>query len=155
MFKVLLVAVDGSDTGHRALEEALDIARALKASLHAVHVVQTGVYPTMILDSLEPPEIAHQAVLDSLEREADEILTDVERRAIDAGVQTAPHKRWGHPGAEIIVLAQELDVDLIVVGSHGRGRLDRLLLGSVSSYVVDHARSTVMIVRAGLTERGP
>ncbi len=154
MFKTLLVAVDGSEIGHRALEEALDIARATKASMHATHVVQTGVYPTVILNSLEPPDIAQQAVLDSLEREADEVLADAERRAAAVGIRLTPHKRWGHPGAEIIALAQELGADLIVVGSHGRGRLDRLFLGSISSYVVDHATSTVMVVRTGSTEQG-
>ncbi|NLM29878.1 MAG: universal stress protein [Methanomicrobiales archaeon] len=152
MFKTVLVAVDGSEIGHRALEEALDLASAMQASAHAVHVVQTGVYPTMILNNLEPPDIAQQAVLDSLEREADEILADTERRAAATGLTITPHKRRGHPGAEIIALAQELGADLTVVGSHGRGRLDRFFLGSVSSYVVDHAISTVMVVRATLTE---
>ncbi|HOB18910.1 MAG TPA: universal stress protein [Candidatus Methanoculleus thermohydrogenotrophicum] len=153
MFKTLLVAVDGSEISHRALEEALAVARAMQASVHAVHVVQTGAFPTMILDSLEPPDVAQQAILDSLEREADEILADTERRAAAAGIRITPHKRWGHPGAEITALAQELGADLTVVGSHGRGRLDRLFLGSVSSYVVDHAPSTVMVVRAGPTAR--
>ncbi len=153
MFKAVLVAVDGSAISHRALEEALDVASAMQASVHAVHVVQTGVYPTMVLNSLEPPDIAQQAVLDSLEREADEILADTEQRAAAAGLQITPHKRWGHPGAEITALAQELGADLTVVGSHGRGRLDRFFLGSVSSYVVDHATSTVMVVRTTLTER--
>lgn len=153
MFKTLLVAVDGSEISHRALEEALAVARAMQASVHAVHVVQTGAFPTMILDSLEPPDVAQQAILDSLEREADEILADTERRAAAAGIRITPHKRWGHPGAEITALAQELGADLTVVGSHGRGRLDRFFLGSVSSYVVDHAISTVMVVRTTLTER--
>ncbi len=148
MFKTLLVAVDGSEISHQALDEALAIARALHASIHAVHVVQTGVYPTMILNGLEPPDIAQQAVLDSLEREADDILTRTEERAAAAGLQITLHKRRGHPGAEITALAQELGADLTVIGSHGRGRLDRFFLGSVSSYVVDHATSTVMVVRA-------
>lgn len=147
MFKSILVAVDGSEIGHRALEEALDIARAMQAPVHAMHVVQTGTYPTLILSELEPPDLAQQALLDSLDREADEILADAERKAAAAGVRMTVYKRWGHPGAEITALAQELGADLTVVGSHGRGRIDRFFLGSVSSYVVDHATSTVMVVR--------
>ncbi len=147
MFKMVLVAVDGSEISHRALEEALAIARAMQAPVHAMHVVQTGTYPALTLNELEPPDIARQALLDSLEREADEILADAERKAAAAGVRITAHKRWGHPGAEITALAQELNADLTVVGSHGKGRLDRFFLGSVSSYVVDHATSTVMIVR--------
>ncbi|NLA38364.1 MAG: universal stress protein [Methanomicrobiales archaeon] len=148
MFKTLLVAVDGSLISRQALEEALGVARAMQASMHAVHVIQTDVYPAMIPGSFEPPDIARQAVLDSLEREADEILADTERQAAAVGIHITLHKRLGHPGAEITALAKELAADLTVVGSHGRGRLDRLFLGSVSSYVVDNARSTVMVVRA-------
>jgi nucleotide-binding universal stress UspA family protein len=147
MFRSILVAVDGSEIGHRALEEALDIARAMQAPVHAVHVVQTGTYPTLILSELEPPDLTQQVLLDSLDREANEILADAERKAAAAGVRMTVYKRWGHPGAEITALAQELGADLTVVGSHGRGRIDRFFLGSVSSYVVDHATSTVMVVR--------
>ncbi|KUK60045.1 MAG: Uncharacterized protein XE10_1825 [Methanoculleus marisnigri] len=147
MFRSILVAVDGSEIGHRALEEALDIARAMQAPVHAVHVVQTGTYPTLILSELEPPDLTQQVLLDSLDREANEILADAERKAAAAGVRMTIYKRWGHPGAEITALAQELGADLTVVGSHGRGRIDRFFLGSVSSYVVDHATSTVMVVR--------
>ncbi|PKL63277.1 MAG: universal stress protein [Methanomicrobiales archaeon HGW-Methanomicrobiales-2] len=147
MFRSILVAVDGSEIGHRALEEALDIARAMQAPVHAVHVVQTGTYPTLLLSELEPPDLTQQVLLDSLDLEANEILADAERKAAAAGVRMTIYKRWGHPGAEITALAQELGADLTVVGSHGRGRIDRFFLGSVSSYVVDHATSTVMVVR--------
>ena len=147
MFRLLLVAVDGSEIGRRALEETLAVARAVQAPVHAVHVVQTGTYPALTLDGFEPPDLARQAILDSLEREGDEILAEAERKAAAAGVRMTVHKRRGHPGAEITALAQELGADLTVVGSHGRGRLDRFFLGSVSSYVVDHAASTVMVVR--------
>jgi len=147
MFKTILAAVDGSEVSRRALEEVLAIARAMQASVHVVHVVQTGVYPVLTPNELEPPDIARQALLDSLEREADRILADAERQAAAAGLRITVHKHRGHPGAGITALAQELGADLIVVGSHGRGRIDRFFLGSVSSYVVDHASSTVMIVR--------
>lgn len=147
MFRLVLVAVDGSEIGSRALAEALDVARVMHAPVHAVHVVQTGIYPALMLNQLEPPDIAQQAVLDALEREADEILAEAERRGAAAGVPVTVHKCHGHPGAEITAQARELGADLTVVGSHGRGRLDRFFLGSVSSYVVDHAESTVMVVR--------
>ncbi|MDD3933261.1 MAG: universal stress protein [Methanoculleus sp.] len=147
MFKTILSAVDGSEISRRALEEALDVARAMQASVHVVHVIQAGTYPALPLNEFEPSDIARQALLDSLEREADETLADAQRRAVAAGLQIIVHKCWGHPGAEITALARELGADLTVVGSHGRGRLDRFFLGSVSSYVVDHATSTVMVVR--------
>ena len=87
MFKTILVAVDGSDISRRALEEALAVARAMQASLHAVHVVQTGAYPILTSNELEPPDIARQALLDSLEREGDRILAETEGQAAAAGIQ--------------------------------------------------------------------
>ncbi|KAF5034437.1 putative universal stress protein [anaerobic digester metagenome] len=147
MFRSILVAVDGSEIGHRALGEALAVCSAMGASMHAVHVVQTATYPSLTLNELEPPAIAQQALLDALDREGDEILADVGEKAAAAGVALTIYKRWGHPGAEITALARELGADLTVVGSHGKGRLDRFFLGSTSSYVVDHATSTVMVAR--------
>lgn len=147
MFRSILVAVDGSAIGCRALEEALAVARAMGVPVHAVHVVQIATYPSLTLNELEPPTIAQQALFDALDREADEILADAEEKGAAAGVPLTPHKRQGHPGAEITALARELGAGLTVVGSHGKGRLGRFFLGSTSSYVVDHAASTVMVVR--------
>ena len=147
MFRSILVAVDGSEIGCRALEEALAVARAMGVPVHAVHVVQIATYPSLTLNELEPPTIAQQALFDALDREADEILADAEEKGAAAGVPLTAHKRQGHPGAEITALARELGAGLIVVGSHGKGRLGRFFLGSTSSYVVDHAASTVMVVR--------
>jgi len=147
MAKSLLLICRQSPWAGTAAREALDIALAMDASVHAIHVVQTGTYPTLILSELEPPDIAQQALLDALDREANEFLADAEREAAAAGLRITVHKRWGHPGAEITAVAQELGADLTVVGSHGRGRIDRFFLGSVSSYVVDHATSAVLIVR--------
>jgi len=147
MFRSILVAIDGSEIGRRALDETLAVARAMGAPVHAVHVVQTATYPALTPNELEPPAIAQQALLDALDREADEILADAREKAAAAGVPLTVHKRQGHPGAEITSLAQELGADLTVVGSHGKGRLDRFFLGSTSSYVVDHATSTVMVAR--------
>lgn len=147
MFRSMLVAVDGSDIGQKALEQGLAVARAMEIPVHVVHVIQTAAYPALALTDLPPPDIAQQALLDALDREADEILAGAERTAAAAGVPVTTHKQLGHPGAEIIALARKIGAGLIVVGSHGKGRLGRLFLGSTSSYVVDHATSTVMVVR--------
>ena len=55
--------------------------------------------------------------------------------------------RQGHAGNEIVRAAGEIGADLVVVGSHGKSEVDRLLLGSVSSFVVSNCATTVMVVR--------
>jgi nucleotide-binding universal stress UspA family protein len=56
--------------------------------------------------------------------------------------------KYGDAGSEIISLAEQEKCDLIVIGSHGKSRIDRLLSGSVSSFVVTHSKVTTMVVRA-------
>jgi len=55
--------------------------------------------------------------------------------------------KQGHAGTEIIALAESEKVDLIVAGSHGKSQTDRLLIGSVSSYITAHSPVTTMVVR--------
>jgi len=55
--------------------------------------------------------------------------------------------KQGHAGSEIVKAATELPVDLIVMGSHGKSEVDRLLIGSVSAFVVSNSPKTVMVVR--------
>jgi nucleotide-binding universal stress UspA family protein len=56
--------------------------------------------------------------------------------------------KQGHAGSEIVALAEEVKSDLIMVGSHGKGNADRLLIGSVSTFVVTHSKVTTMVVRS-------
>ncbi len=148
MFRMILVAVDGSDASSRALAEALDLARAMNAGVHVAHVIQAGAYPPLILGETEVPDLAQQAVSDMLERDAETILARAQEAAGDAGIPVTVHKRWGHPGSEIVGLAQELGADLVVIGSGGRSRIDRLFLGSVSSFVIEHGTAATLVVRA-------
>ena len=55
--------------------------------------------------------------------------------------------KQGHAGSEVIALAEREKSDLIVVGSHGKSNTDRLLIGSVSTFVVTHSKATTMVVR--------
>ena len=57
------------------------------------------------------------------------------------------HMKQGHAGSEVIALAEREKSDLIVVGSHGKSNTDRLLIGSVSTFVVTHSKATTMVVR--------
>jgi nucleotide-binding universal stress UspA family protein len=134
----VLLATDGSREAQLAATTAADLANSTDSELHVVHVGEFT--PTFLNPSVaEPPE--HQ-------REAQRQLDEGVRRVEEAGgtVKEA-HLRLGGAAEEIVDLAQSLGIGLIVMGSRGRGRLARALMGSVSESVVRHAHCPVTIVR--------
>jgi nucleotide-binding universal stress UspA family protein len=84
----------------------------------------------------------------ALEKEGEDVLKKAKTFAHDKGVVVTTHMKQGHAGNEIITLAEEQKANLIVVGSHGKSKADRLLLGSVSNYVVTHGIITTLVVRS-------
>lgn len=150
----ILVATDGSEGAIKAAEMAGDLARALDASVHVVmvqsedmimpHAWGVGDYPaaapygTMPIEEVremlekrvrnnELPETA--SAVGKLDKEPEQVVI------------------WGHPAKEICSFAEENDIDLIVIGSHGRSKIARALLGSVSNAVANQAPCPVTIVR--------
>ncbi|MDI9633942.1 MAG: universal stress protein [Methanolinea sp.] len=141
MFSNILVAVDGSNMGRRAFEIALEEARVWKAKVHVVYVVETGLFSSLPMDS------TWEIMFSMLEKEGKETLERAREAAQKAGVHAETHIRQGHAGSEILKTASEVGADLIVVGSHGKSEVDRLLLGSVSNFVVGNSRVAVLVVR--------
>jgi nucleotide-binding universal stress UspA family protein len=82
-----------------------------------------------------------------LEQEGNTALEAAREKAKKHGVRIETSIRQGHAGNEILKAAGEIGADLVVVGSHGKSEVDRLLLGSVSSFVVSNSPTTVMVVR--------
>ena len=144
MFSELLVAVDGSTIGKRALEIALEEARLWKARVHVVYVVETGLFSSLPMDS------TWEIMYSMLEKEGQETIAAAQSMASEKGVKLETHIRQGHAGNEIVKASRELGADLIIVGSHGKSEVDRLLLGSVSSFVVGNSSVAVLVVRPSL-----
>jgi len=141
MFQNILVAIDGSKISDQALWVAIEEARVWKATVHAIYVVETGLFSSLPMDS------TWEIMYSMLENEGTRALDGAREMAEHNGVKIEPLMRQGHAGNEIIKAASELDADLVVVGSHGKSEVDRLLLGSVSSFVVSNSVKTVMVVR--------
>jgi nucleotide-binding universal stress UspA family protein len=134
----ILLTTDGSKEARLAATTAADLANSTNSELHVVHVGELR--PTFLAQTeVEPAE---------LEREAQQLLDEQVRRVEEAGgtVKEA-HLRLGRADEEIVDLAQSLGIGLIVMGSRGRGRIRRALMGSVSDSVVRHAHCPVTIVR--------
>ncbi len=142
-FSKVLVAVDGSTESMAAVERAIKITKNDDAELIAFHSIQlplVGYYTPAVLDS----------VLDKGTSEAENWFRDIERRtreAVGAKVKTQIVKSFSSPSSEIVGYAEKENVDLIVMGTKGRGKMKKTLLGSTASGVVMNASCTVMVVR--------
>jgi nucleotide-binding universal stress UspA family protein len=138
----ILVALDGSETGRRALEWALDLATVGNAKLHAAYVVETGLFSSL------PADNTVEIMYSVLKKEGESVLDKAKTEAAAKGVTLTTHLKYGHAGSELITLSEKIKADLIVVGSHGKSQTDRLLIGSVSTFVVTHSKVSTMVVRS-------
>ena len=134
----IVLATDGSSEAEWASTTVVELDKSTNSELHVIHVGEF--VPTMLAQTeLEPAQ---------LEREAQQLLDLQVRRVEEAGgtVKEA-HLRLGRADEEIVDLAHEVAAGFIVMGSRGRGRMRRALMGSVSDSVVRHAHCPVTIVR--------
>lgn len=136
-FRRVLAAIDLSKQSRRVLEMAHSMAEADRADLRVLYVLEP--LPMMLLEAAVYNESEHR-------RHAREGMESSLEDAglIDAGVEA--RMREGESGHEILEEAQDWDADLIVVGTHGFGFFDRLLVGSTSLYVLRHGQRATLIV---------
>ncbi len=144
----ILHATDYSPASRPALRTAIDLARALRGELLVVHVLSPVVVPVLAGEVYLPP-----ATYDELERSAraaaQRHLDRVAQRAKQAGARVSKRLIEGSPVADRIVrAARALRADLIVMGTHGRTGVTRVVLGSVAARVVATASCPVLTVRA-------
>lgn len=141
MYERILVPTDGSAGVEHAIEQAVSLASVHGASVHAVFVVNTASFASL------PMETSWEGVSDMLREDAEEALARVREIADASGVDVRTHMLEGGPSNEIVAFADEEGCDLIVMGTHGRGGIDRLLLGSVAERVVRSSSVPVLTVR--------
>ena len=132
----ILVPVDFSADSERALDYAVQFAVPFDASLTLMHV-------TYIPD---PPGFNLDAVIRRAETDRRQDLLAYQKRTSDAGLLSDTHMDRGLPALKIVEAAQHGEVDLIVMGTHGRTGLKHLLLGSVAERVVQLASCPVIVV---------
>jgi nucleotide-binding universal stress UspA family protein len=138
MLKRILIAYDGSEPAERAFDFALSLSRAYQSELFVFAVAR----PPEPADDVET-----EAILEYAEEHFKLQFSDLERRASQHGVKAHFSTAVGHPVEQILFQAETNRIDHIVVGSRGKNMFQRLLLGSVSSQLVDHARCSVTVVR--------
>lgn len=141
----ILVPTDFSDFSQQALEFALSLAEQFRAKLYVMHVWEMA-----MTSSLLPPEPYPESVLTEQQKAAAEHLAKVTNELKASGFDAEPVFAFGKPYMEIVRAATELDVDLIVLASHGRSGISHLLLGSVAEKVVRLAPCPVFTVKLPL-----
>jgi nucleotide-binding universal stress UspA family protein len=145
----LLVAIDFSDQSLGALRAAERLAVASSAELHLIHVLPAR------SDTDSPARGGRRERALTQVEEFRERLDELAAGVVGAVRHVAGHLRRGTPDTEIAELARTIGADLIVVGTHGRRGLDRLLLGSVAERLVRHASCSVLVHRADASSRIP
>ena len=140
--KKILVPVDFSPFAIKAVRYAARFAEQFRATLALVHVVEPVHYPESVII---PPEMEeHNRERLKLARAS---LTAFAKKQVPAGLAAETAVRLGHPVSQITAAAKELDVDLIVIATHGHTGLKHLLLGSTAERVVRLAPCPVLVVR--------
>lgn len=143
--KKILVATDGSRYGERAAIEAIGIAKSSGARLTALSVVPS--------ESISPLDIVHsemhRGLIAEREQKAAQCNIDsVREAAVKEGISVEGLIAEGRPYEAIISTANEKGIDLIVVGSHGRTGIEKLLMGSVTERVIVLSPCAVLVVKA-------
>jgi nucleotide-binding universal stress UspA family protein len=143
-WRTMLLAFDGSACSEAALETALRLAKAEEAKL----IICTVVDPIQVAGEHAPAPPTQEALNEERAATAQALDTAAER-ARAAGITVETIVAQGEPAYEIVQHAERSAVDAIVIGTHGRSGLKRLLLGSVAEGVLRDARVPVVIVRHG------
>lgn len=146
MYSRILVPTDGSATSERALSEAVRLARICSARLRVIHVVD----PLTHITGFENPHVYTSEIFPAMLEAGDELLAR-SRAAIEAEsveVETELIQSSGERVSRIIVeQAQAWGAELIVLGTHGRRGVDRVLMGSDAEQVARTSPVPVLLVR--------
>lgn len=146
MYKRILVPIDGSPTSQKGLAEAVSIAKLAGAQLRLIHVVNEQ---SLVIGAEGFPNTSADVI--ALMREAGQSILDTARRRVEAeGIPVDAQMRevfGSRIGDSVLEEAAAWPADLIVIGTHGRRGLPRLVLGSDAEYILRSAPVPVLLVR--------
>ena len=142
--KRILVPIDGSEISERAVQQAVNLAKANDAVIDFLYVANiTGV---MSGQQMTANVFLPELVLDAATKTGDAILERTMSK-LPAGVAANTHCEAGNPSTVILEFAGDLNSDLIIMGTRGLGAIKGMLLGSVSQNIIERAKCPVMVVK--------
>lgn len=146
MFKHILVPVDGSPTSLAAIDKAIGLAKSYGSSVTAIYVIDPYPFTGVGADFA----YGQDQYLGAAKAEANAAIDAVAARLTAAGLPVDTRVVEAHAVWRGILEASEaVGADLVVMGSHGRRGLEKLVLGSVTQSVLSHTKLTTLVVRDG------
>jgi nucleotide-binding universal stress UspA family protein len=145
MFRSIVVGTDGSQTAGEAVREAIELAKAVGASIDLVSAYEPVSSQRLREESRQAPQDLQWSI--NPREDVDATLNEAAERIEEAGVSVNTYAREGDPADAILDVAEERGADLIVVGNKGMTGAKRFLLGSVPNKVSHHAPCSVLIIR--------
>ena len=142
MFKKILFPVDFTHGSDAALRFALELAESNRADLHLLHVV----LDLKGMNTVSIPHPAAETFTDELKKSGEKLMKDFSDKHYEKIKNTEYHVVVGDPSKEVLRFAEDNGFDLILVSSHSRGGLERLIFGSVTDSVVRHSKIPVLTI---------
>lgn len=140
MYDDILVPTDGSEGVQPAIDHAIELASRFGATIHALFVVEAA-------DTATVPEAQWVTIEGTLEDVGEDAVADIESRARQRNIEAVTTVTRGTPHEEIVAYSDQRGIDLVVMGTHGRSGLDRVLLGSVTENVIRQSDVPVLVRR--------
>jgi len=139
--KKILIPTDGSDYSVRAAEVGISIAKMLDAQIIVVYVIDE-----VVLNQIYKAD-ERETVAEELKQDGKQYIKYVLSLAAKEGVKDGSVLAQGSPFEQIVHLAKDLNVDLIVMGTYGRRGAERILIGSVAERVIEYSICPVLVVK--------
>jgi nucleotide-binding universal stress UspA family protein len=139
MFRKILVAYDGSEGAKLALAKAQEIAKVVKADMHILAVGRIPEYAETVSEVEEEKSQAQNYYA--------RIMDEAEKEMKQQGLTPVVHIDFGKPADTILRIAEDLAVDLLILGTHPHSAMRRRFLGATVDKVIDHAHCSVLVVR--------
>ncbi|MDU4202567.1 MAG: universal stress protein [Negativicoccus succinicivorans] len=145
-YNEVLLPADGSENGVRALQHAIELVKLSGGTLLICHVANVVSVISGFDQIPSGSGYVSEQMAEDLEEKGKEILEKLVRM-VPADIPVKTIFEVGSPGPTLSAIAEKYNVDLIVMGSRGLGPLKGIFMGSVSSYIVSHAKCPVLIVK--------
>ncbi len=141
--KILLVGVDGSEAGKKALDFAINMAQEIDARIELLHIIDWSPYQ---FQTLEENAERSRTVRQQLQDDRQNLFPPLEAAARAMDIPVSSKTVFGDPADELVEGAKKLEAFAIVVGRRGMSRLKRTIVGSVARAIIHDSSVPVMVV---------